>query len=56
MDINLQDISWQKEFIEIQSLYYEIFRPLLGGARGWWNIWKLGRLHAEYEQIIERKK
>ena len=56
MDINLQDISRQKEFIEIKSHYSEIFRLLLGGTRGLWNIGRIGGLQSEYEQIIERKK
>jgi len=46
METNLQDISWQKEFIEINSHNSETIRLLLGEARGWWDLWTIGDLHA----------
>ncbi len=51
MNTKWDDISWQKEFMNMKSLSPSDAELLMGGVKGFKDSWRLGVLHIEYERL-----
>ena len=48
---NLDDTSWQKEFLNMKPHSTSDVRLLMQGAKGFREAWHLGSLHEEYKRM-----
>ncbi len=55
MSTKWDDISWQKEFLEMKAHKPEVVRLLMEGPRVLRDAWQLGSLHEEYKRLKKRK-
>ena len=51
MITKLDDIPWQKEFLNMKAHSPSDAKLLLGGVKGLKGAWRLGVLHVEYERL-----
>ena len=51
----LNDKSWQKEFLNMKSHSPSDAKLLMGGVKGLKDAWRLGVLHVEYERLKKKQ-
>ena len=51
MSTKWDDISWQKEFLNMKSHSSSDAKLLMRGVKGLKGAWRLGVLHVEYERL-----
>ena len=59
MSTNLDDTSWQKEFLEMKSHSLSDIKLLTEGVKGLKGLkgaWRLGVLHVEYERLKNQQQ
>ena len=59
MSTNLDDTSWQKEFLEMKSHSLSDIKLLtegVKGLKGFKGAWRLGVLHVEYERLKNKQQ
>ena len=56
MGTQLDDNSWQKDFLNIKSHSPADAKLLMGGVKGLKDAWRLGVLHVEYERLKKIKE
>jgi len=49
------DISWQKEFLNMKSHSPSDAKLLMGAVKGLKDAWRLGVLHVEYEKLKSKQ-
>ena len=53
---NVNDTSWQKEFLNMKSHSPSDAKLLMGGVKGLKGAWRLGVLHVEYERLKKEQE
>ena len=51
----LNDKSWQNEFLNMKSHSPSDAKLLMGGVKGLKDAWRLGVLHVEYERLKKKQ-
>ena len=51
MSTKWDDKSWQDDFLNMKSNSPSDAKLLMGGFKGFKDVWRLGVLHAEYERL-----
>ncbi len=51
MSTNLDENSWQKDFLNMKSHSPSDAKLLMGGVKGFKDAWRLGVLNLEYERL-----
>ena len=55
MTNQLNDKSWQKDFLNMKSHSPSDAKLLMGGVKGLKDAWRLGVLHVEYERLKKKQ-
>ena len=55
MSSKWDDISWQKDFLNMKSHSPSDAKLLMGGVKGLKDAWRLGVLHVEYEKLKKKQ-
>ena len=55
MSTKWDNISWQKDFLDMKSHSPSDAKLLMGGAKGFKDAWRLGVLHVEYERLKKKQ-
>ena len=55
MSTKWDNISWQKNFLNMKSHSPSDAKLLMGGAKGFKDAWRLGVLHVEYERLKKKQ-
>ena len=55
MSSKWDDISWQKDFLNMKSHSPSDAKLLMGGVIGLKDAWRLGVLHVEYEKLKKKQ-
>ena len=55
MSTKWDNISWQREFLNMKSHSPSDAKLLMGGVKGLRDAWRLGVLHVEYERLKKQK-
>ena len=56
MSTKWDDISWHKEFLEMNAHKPPYVSLLKNSAKGFKDAWHLGTLHVEYERMKKRQE
>ena len=55
MSSKWDEISWQKDFLNMKSHSPSDAKLLMGGVKGLKDAWRLGVLHVEYEKLKKKQ-
>ena len=55
MSSKWDDISWQKDVLNMKSHSPSDAKLLMGGVKGLKDAWRLGVLHVEYERLKKKQ-